>query len=77
MVLELYFKEDFEKSGIVLIQYAERDFASIEGKKDEEQIQIILAAYQKLREKDNEIRNNLKLMDNKLTDIAMPMKTAQ
>ena len=77
MVMELYFKEDFEKAGIAFIKYAERDFESIEGKSEKEQIEIIHRAYQKLREKDNEIRNNLKLMDIKLADIAMPIKAAK
>ena len=77
MVMELYFKEDFEKAGIEFIKHAEHDFASIEGKPDSEQIEIIHQAYQKLREKDNEIRNNLKLMDIKLADIVMPIKSAR
>src|SRR5690606_11954217 len=77
MVMELYFKEDFEKAGIEFIKYAERDFESIEGKSVKEQIEIIHRVYQKLREKDNEIRNNLKLMDIKLADIVMPIKAAK
>ncbi|MDT8415729.1 MAG: hypothetical protein RQ735_10175, partial [Flavobacteriaceae bacterium] len=77
MVMELYFKEDFEKAGIEFIKYAERDFERIEGKSEKEQIEIIHRAYQKLREKDNEIRNNLKLMDIKLADIVMPIKAAK
>ena len=77
MVMELYFKEDFEKAGIEFINYIERDFESIEGKEEPEQIEIIHNAYQKLRKKDNEIRNNLKLMDIKLADIIMPIKTAK
>ncbi len=77
MVMELYFKEDFEKASIEFIKYAERDFESIEGKPEPEQIEIIHRAYQKLREKDNEIRNNLKLMDIKLADIVMPIKAAK
>jgi hypothetical protein len=77
MVMELYFKEDFEKANIEFIKYAERNFISIEGKSEPEQIEIIHRAYQKLREKDNEIRNNLKLMDIKLADIVMPIKAAK
>lgn len=77
LVMELYFKEDFEKAGIEFIKYAERDFESIEGKSEKDQIEIIHRAYQKLREKDNEIRNNLKLMDIKLADIVMPIKAAK
>jgi len=77
MVMELYFKDDFEKAGIAFIKYAERDFESIEGKPEAEQMEIIHRAYQKLREKDNEIRNNLKLMDIKLADIVMPIKSAK
>ncbi len=77
IVMELYFKEDFEIASIEFIKYAKRDFESIEGKSELEQIEIIHKAYQKLREKDNEIRNNLKLMDIKLADIVMPIKTAK
>ncbi len=77
LVMELYFEGDFKKAGIGFIECAERDFDSIEGKPEREQIEIINKAFQKLNEKDNEIRNNLKLMDIKLADIVMPIKTAK
>jgi len=77
LVMELYFKNHFEEAGIEFIKYAERDFTSIEGKTQTEQISIIHDAYQKLREKDNEIRNNLKLMDIRLADIVMPIKAGK
>lgn len=75
MVFELYFPEEFKKAGLYFIQYAERDFESIEGKLPEEQTTIIHNAYQKLREKDNEIRNNLKAMKIELRDLLMPILT--
>lgn len=77
LVYELYFEEDFKKAGIEFMKYAQRDFESIEGKGEKEAIAIIEKAYQTLREKDNEIRNNLKLMDIKLADLIMPIKTAK
>ena len=77
LVYELYFDEDFKKAGIEFMKYAQRDFESIEGKGEKEAIAIIEKAYQTLREKDNEIRNNLKLMDIKLADLIMPIKTAK
>lgn len=77
LVYELYFDEDFKKAGIDFIKYAQRDFKSIEGKDEKEAVAIIEKAYQTLREKDNEIRNNLKLMDIKLADLIMPIKTAK
>lgn len=77
LVYELYFEEDFKKAGIEFMKYAQRDFESIEGKGEKEAIEIIHKAYQKLREKDNEIRNNLMLMDIKLADLIMPIKTAK
>ncbi|MEZ4844186.1 MAG: TaqI-like C-terminal specificity domain-containing protein [Bacteroidia bacterium] len=77
LVYELYFEEDFKKAGIEFMKYAQRDFESIEGKGEKEAISIIEKAYQTLREKDNEIRNNLKLMDIKLADLIMPIKTAK
>lgn len=75
MLYELYFEEEFKKEGIEFIIYAERDFASFEKSKKTERFNIIHEAYQKLRQKDNEIRNNLKLMDIKLADLIMPIKT--
>lgn len=77
MVYELYFEDDFKKACIEFMKYAQRDFKSIEGKDEKEAIAIIEKAYQTLREKDNEIRNNLKLMDIKLADLIMPIKTAK
>lgn len=75
MVFELYFPEEFKKAGLHFIKYAERYFESIEGKSQEEQTTIIHNAYQKLREKDNEIRNNLKAMKIELHDLLMPILT--
>lgn len=77
VVMELFFKDDFENVGIEFIKYIERDFCGIDGKPEQEQTEIIHEAYQKLREKDNEIRNNLKLMDIKLGDIVLPIKSAK
>lgn len=76
MIMELYFEESFAKAGIELLKYAERDFRSIEGKNEIEAIAIINDVYQNLRQKDNEIRNNIKLMDIKLAGLVMPIKTA-
>lgn len=77
LVYELYFEEDFRKAGIEFMKYAQRDFKSIEGKGEKEKIEIIHKAYQTLREKNNEIRQNLKLMDTRLADLIMPIKTAK
>ena len=78
IVMELYFEEDFKNASVEFIKYVERDFKPIEYLKNhEEKINAIHETYQKLRQKDNEIRNNLKLMDIKLADIVMPIKTAK
>jgi type I restriction-modification system DNA methylase subunit len=77
LVYELYFEEDFKNAGIEFMKYAQRDFKSIEGKSEKDAIETIEKAYQTLREKDNEIRNNLKLMDIKLADLIMPIKTSK
>lgn len=75
MVFELYFPDEFRKAGVHFIKYAERDFQSIVEKSPEEQKEIIHSTYQLLREKDNEIRSNLHLMDVRLTDLIMPIKS--
>jgi hypothetical protein len=76
MVFELYFSEDFEKAEIKIIEYVQRDFKSIEGLEDSAKKEVIHQIYQKLREKDNEIRNNLKEMKIELRDLVMPIITA-
>jgi hypothetical protein len=75
MVMELYFKEEFNKVGIEFIKYASRDFKETDTLNNIERIETIHTSYQKLRLKDNEISNNLKLMNIKLSDIVMPIKS--
>jgi hypothetical protein len=77
MVYELYFDDDFKRAGIAFMKYVERDFISIENKGNDDVINIIHSVYQKIRKKDNEIRQNLKLMDTRLADLIMPIKTAK
>ncbi len=74
MVFELYFKEDFANASIEFHKYALRDFKTIDGLNEPELREIIHSSYQLLRDKDNEIRNNLKLMDVRLEHIVMPIK---
>ena len=77
LVFELYFEEDFIKAKIEFMKYAERDFKPIEKLNQQEKISIINITYQTLTEKENEIRQNLKLMDTRLGEIVMPIKTAK
>jgi len=78
MVMELYFEQEFHEKDLYFIKYAERDFNSIENlESDDEKAKVINEAYQKLRQKDNEIRNNLKLMDIKLPNIVGPIKSVR
>ncbi|MDR6571034.1 Eco57I restriction-modification methylase domain-containing protein [Chitinophaga ginsengisegetis] len=77
LVYELYFEEDFKNAKIAFLKYAERDFKNIDGLSKEEKIKSIHGAYQELRKKENEIRQNLKLMDTRLADLIMPIKTAK
>jgi Alw26I/Eco31I/Esp3I family type II restriction m6 adenine DNA methyltransferase len=77
LVYELYFENDFKNAGILFMQYAKRDFKDIKKGSESETMALIHSVYQKLRENDNEIRNNLKLMDIKLADLIMPIKGAK
>ena len=74
LFMELYFKEDFEGAGRGFARYAARDFKALPPEGDGDK--VIHQAYQHLREKENVIRNNLKLMDMKLEGIVKPLKTA-
>lgn len=78
LVYELYFEDEFYRVNIAFMIYAERDFESIENTNEEkDKIEIIQTVYQKLRERNNEIRQNLKLIDTRLSDLIMPIKSAK
>jgi adenine-specific DNA-methyltransferase len=77
LVYELYFEEDFRSAEIEFLKFAARDFKSIEGLEKQEKIAVIHNAYQTLRNKENEICNNLKLMDIRIEDLIMPIKNAR
>jgi len=83
MVYELYFKEEFEntlirfekESGYIkFIEYAKKDYASIEGLDKDKSIEIIHQSYQTLREPYNKIRNNLILIDIHFRELIIPIK---
>ncbi|WP_346862924.1 Eco57I restriction-modification methylase domain-containing protein [uncultured Draconibacterium sp.] len=76
MFYELYFPNEFQQADIEFSRFVERDFIPIEGLAENEKKQVIHKAYQKLRDKHNEIRNNLILMDIRLAEIVMPIKSA-
>lgn len=76
LVFELFFEEDFAQAKVSIKKFADRDFKDIENKSEKDSIRIIHTAYQKLREKDNEIRQNLKLIDTRLPDLIMPIKNS-
>ena len=77
IVFEMYFSEEFHNAGIDIIRFVQRDFISIDGKCYEEALMIIKTTSEILREKDNEIRQNLKLMDTRLAEFIMPIKTSR
>ncbi|MEA1893362.1 MAG: Eco57I restriction-modification methylase domain-containing protein [Campylobacterota bacterium] len=75
MVYELYFTKEFKKNNIEFISYAKEYFKPIENLDDDKKIDIINISYQLLREKDNEIRNNLQLMPIRVPMITPIMKS--
>ncbi len=74
MTFELFFKNDFLDVGVEFIEIVRKDFKSINNSDSIAQQKTILEVYQKLRQKDNAIRNSLKLMDIRLTNLVMPIK---
>jgi hypothetical protein len=73
LVFELYFPEDFKKAGIEILKLAVQEFTDIEGKTEEEQKEIILTTYQRLTEKKNPLRNQIKLMKIELKELLNPI----
>ena len=74
IVYEMYLKSNFENEQIDIIKYAGSNFPDIFNLDDESKKLTVHNVYQNLRQKDNEIRNNLKLMDIRLSSILEPIK---
>lgn len=73
LVFELYFPEEFAEKGIEIEKYAQDIFKPIDNLSEEEQIKAIQEAYQTLREKDNPLRNQIKLMKIELKELLLPI----
>lgn len=73
LVFELYFPEEFAEKGIEIEKYAQEIFNPIEGLSEEEQIKAIQETYETLREKDNPLRNQIKLMKIELKELLLPI----
>jgi adenine-specific DNA-methyltransferase len=73
LVFELYFPEEFAEKGIKIEKFAQGIFKPIEGFSEEEQIKAIKEAYETLREKDNPLRNQIKLMKIELKELLLPI----
>ncbi|MBS1532564.1 MAG: N-6 DNA methylase [Bacteroidetes bacterium] len=75
MVFEIYFKYDFDNASLNFIGFVEHDFFDLSITDEKENIQKIQIVYQFLRNQANKIRNNLKLMDIRVPELVMPIKT--
>lgn len=78
MVFELYFPEDFKEAKLEFIELVQNNIESLKWDELTEDNKIITVntIYQMLRDKDNPLRNNLKLMDIRLENIIKPIKSA-
>lgn len=73
VVFELYFPEEFVAKDIDIEKYANNIFKPIDGLSEEEQLETIRETYQILREKDNPLRNQIKLMKIELKELLLPI----
>ncbi|MBK7867231.1 MAG: hypothetical protein IPJ75_09705 [Ignavibacteriales bacterium] len=64
------------KNIIEIIKYIKKYFKSIDGLGDEEIKKKYILVYQSLSERDNEIRQNIKSMDSRLSSIIRHIKNA-
>lgn len=73
LIYELYFPNEFEDANISFINSVHKDFIKIETNNQKDAISIIQDSFAKLRNMDNEIRNNLKYMPVRLNTILGPI----
>ncbi len=69
LVLELYFSADFEREDLEFASNVNKQFSPLMHCDSEKNLAIISASYNKLREMDNIIRNNIKYMGVKMSHI--------
>ena len=72
LVYELYFSDEFKQANISFVDSVLRDFQIISVNTDNV-VQVILDTFTKLRNMDNDIRNNLKYMSIKLESLLAPI----
>jgi TaqI-like C-terminal specificity domain/Eco57I restriction-modification methylase len=77
LVLELYFPTEFRDANISFASYVSRDFKPIEGMKGADAFNYILELVSSIKSRNNEIRQNLKLMDTRLSDVILPIKNVR
>lgn len=73
MIYELYFPEEFKQMEIVIARLVNRDFMRINYFELATNLNIIATSFNKLRDLDNEIRNNLKIINVKLETTLAPI----
>lgn len=73
LVFELYFRDEFAEKGIAIEKYAKEIFKPIDVLSKEEQIKTIQKAYETLQEKNNPLRNQIKLMKIELKELLLPI----
>lgn len=73
LIYELYFPSQFIQKGIEIEKFVMNIFQPIKYLKEEEQIRIIQQSYQTFREKDNFLRNQIKLMKIELRELLLPI----
>lgn len=73
LVLELYFKSDFEKVGIQISKNAEKIFISLDNFSKSTKYTSIQDSYKSYREKGNPLRNQIKLMKIEMNDLLLPI----
>jgi hypothetical protein len=72
LVYELYFSDEFKQANISFVDSVLRDFQII-SVNTENVVHVILDTFTKLRNMDNDIRNNLKYMSIKLESLLAPI----
>ena len=76
LIYELYFPAEFEDADITFAGPVNRDFLPLDTNDIDQSIKSIITSFKKLRDINNEIRNNLKYMSIKLDYLLSPIINA-
>lgn len=73
LVLEIYFKEEFKKGNIEILKFAQSEVSNPEKPNKKFEVSSLIEIFERIQEKKNPLRNQIKLMKLELKQLLLPI----